>query len=189
MASPSRRRRLKLTLFAVLIALTACLALTVGLMDRHFKREHCKGPGATVDEGCLKLNELRTKLGSPRYSQYDEETLVRDFFDDARGGFFVDVGAGDYKDLSTTYFLEEQRGWRGIAIDANPRFAADYARYRPGTRFFAFYVSDKTEASHPFFVSRHWGLSAGDEEYVLEFGDYEPMEVPAITLDDLLARE
>ena len=28
-----------------------------------------------------------------KYSQFDEELVIRDFFQDRRGGFFVDVGA------------------------------------------------------------------------------------------------
>ena len=71
-----------------------------------------------------------------------EEWLVRDFFGDQRGGVFLDVGSYDYKRFSNTYYLEKELGWSGVAMDAQKEFAADYAKYRPRTRFFSFFVSD-----------------------------------------------
>ena len=41
------------------------------------------------------LDRLRYKYGRKIYSHFDEESLIRSFFKDIRGGFFVDVGASD----------------------------------------------------------------------------------------------
>src|SRR6187401_3294015 len=72
------------------------------------------------------------------YSQNDEELVIRDFFNDRKGGFFVDVGAAQWKDLSTTYFLEKYLGWHGIAIDAQEGYAEGYKQNRPNTKFFGY---------------------------------------------------
>ena len=40
-----------------------------------------------------------------------------------RNGYFVDLAAAHPTYLSNTFFLESHLGWRGVLIDANPRFA------------------------------------------------------------------
>ena len=75
-------------------------------------------------------------------SQFYEEWFIRDFFQDKRGGVFLDVGANHYKRDSMTYFLETQLGWSGIAVEPQTRFAADYAKHRPRTRFIPMFASD-----------------------------------------------
>lgn len=45
-------------------------------------------------------------------------------------GFYVDIGAHHpYRYSNTMYFY--QRGWRGLAVDARPGFAREFARARP----------------------------------------------------------
>jgi hypothetical protein len=78
---------------------------------------------------------LEAAYGSARNSENEEEWIIRDFFKDRRGGVSVDVGAAHYKSASNTYYLEHDLGWSGIAIEPLRHFAADWARYRPGTRF------------------------------------------------------
>jgi hypothetical protein len=41
--------------------------------------------------------------GKALYSQKNEELVIRDFFRDRRGGFFLDVGCAFPKNGSTTY--------------------------------------------------------------------------------------
>src|SRR5262249_38048392 len=45
---------------------------------------------------------LAAAYGPARYSQFAEEWIIRDFFQDRRNGVFVDVGANHYRDSSTT---------------------------------------------------------------------------------------
>ncbi len=56
--------------------------------------------------GCDAMEEERPSLLESEvklYSQFDEELIIRDFFEDRRGGFFVDVGAWLPHKSSTTY--------------------------------------------------------------------------------------
>jgi FkbM family methyltransferase len=134
------------------------------------------------------LAALQRIYGGPLYSQDDEETLIRAFFADRRGGFFLDVGAGDPIRHSTTYFLERHLGWTGIAVDAVAEYAGDYAQERPRARFFAYFAGDKSDGSHDFFVSEDRNFSSGSGTDP-RGGTYEKRKVATIALDDLLRRE
>jgi hypothetical protein len=174
------------------IVATTAAVVAGGLywIQRADRRARCTIQGA-VDEACLVRNRLVARYGPKLYSQGDEELLIRHFFHDRRGGFFVDVGASHYRDGSTTFFLEERLGWSGLAIDANGAFAADYAAHRPRTRFFAYFVGDHEEAARPFFIPDDAVvLASGDSEYVARFNLRAREEhVREVTLDGLLERE
>jgi FkbM family methyltransferase len=134
------------------------------------------------------LPSLRATYGEALYSQDDEETLIRAFFADRRGGFFLDVGAGDPVQDSTTYYLEEHLGWHGIAVDANADHAAGYEGKRPGTRFFALFAGEKSSLQRDFFVAEDRRFSSGDGTDP-RGGPYRRTTVDTVALGDLLARE
>jgi FkbM family methyltransferase len=134
------------------------------------------------------LAALQTSYGEALYSQDDEETLIRAFFRDRRDGFFLDVGAGDPIRHSTTYYLEKHLGWTGIAIDAVAEYAEPFAQKRPATRFFNYFVGDKSETAHDFFISEDRNFSSGTGSDP-RGGAYQKRKVTTITLNDLLARE
>ncbi|MAJ61166.1 MAG: hypothetical protein CBC48_15095 [bacterium TMED88] len=134
--------------------------------------------------------------GQKLYSQHDEELIIRDFFKDRRGGFFVDVGCYDYQDLSTTFYLEKHLGWSGMGIDANQDLRADYERYRPRTQFENYVVTDQSGGTHTFYLNVGGeGISSVSRRWIVDFLDtffpnaqpkIREVEVPAITLNDLL---
>ncbi len=165
---------MKLVRIAVLIAAIAYSASFIRVFTLNAEREWFK-----------------TTYGPSRNSEHAEEWLIRDFFRDQRGGFFVDVGSSDYKRFSNTYYLEESLGWSGLAIDAQEEFAADYKKFRPRTRFFSYFVSDKSDAIESLFVPDSNRLVASSNK---EFSDRydasgKAREVRTITLNDLLDRE
>lgn len=134
---------------------------------------------------------LERAYGSARNSENEEEWIIRDFFKDRRGGVFVDVGAAHYKSASNTYYLEHELGWSGIAIEPLRHFAADWARYRPRTRFHSFFVSEVSDDRVKMYTyDENFAASSSDRTWVEKFGD-NPREVSTvtITLDDLLDRE
>lgn len=146
----------------------------------------------------LACSEAETPRGSPldlgpkRYSQNDEELIIRHFFGDRRNGVFLDVGAYHWRDGSTTLYLERHLGWSGIAVDALPTLAAGYAKHRPQTRFRQFIVGDRSGEVATLFAAGQ--VSSVVEDHIRQYpqaGDVKPREiqVPTITLDDLLAKE
>jgi len=134
---------------------------------------------------------LAARYGPHRNSEHFEEWILRDFFGDKRGGFFVDVGASDYRKFSNTYYLEKELGWSGIAIDALPQFADGYRRNRPRTRFSAFFVSDRSDESVVLHVLPTNSLVSSEQRAFTERWGKEASQVrvPTITLDDLLTNE
>jgi len=135
----------------------------------------------------VNILDTQTKL----YSQHDEELLIRQFFHDERGGVFLDVGCWDWKEGSTTLYLEERLGWSGIAIDAQNDVREGWERHRPRTKFFNYIVTDRSDTTGQLYVAGQ--ISSINEDHVGQFPGAQwerpaPLEVPTITLDDLLER-
>ncbi|MGB8957673.1 MAG: FkbM family methyltransferase [Candidatus Aminicenantales bacterium] len=136
------------------------------------------------------LKPFLERLGPPHYSSHNEELFIRDFFSDQRDGFFVDIGAGHFRDRSNTYFLENELGWSGIAIDPLPDLAADYLAYRPKTKFFAMFVSDASDHRAILYVGENRLFSSAQSDFTDGYTNVETtLEVPTIKLDDLLDAE
>jgi FkbM family methyltransferase len=129
--------------------------------------------------------------GTKLYSQHDEELVIRHFFDDEKGGVFLDVGCWDWKEGSTTLYLEERLGWSGIGVDAQPDVRAGYERHRPRTTFMNYIVTDHSGTMDKLYVAGQ--ISSVNEDHVEQFPGAqwygpEPIEVPTITLDELLSK-
>jgi FkbM family methyltransferase len=55
------------------------------------------------------------------YSQYQQDRILDQvFFPDSGPGFFLDIGANDGITYSNTYFLEKEKGWKGICVEPLP---------------------------------------------------------------------
>lgn len=129
--------------------------------------------------------------GTKLYSQHDEELIIRHFFNDERGGVFLDVGCWDWKEGSTTLYLEERLGWSGLAVDAQVQVREGYERNRPRTKFFNYIVTDQAGELGQLYVADQ--ISSINADHVEQFPgaqwyQAEPLEVPTITLDALLAQ-
>ncbi|MGE5360575.1 MAG: FkbM family methyltransferase [Bacteroidales bacterium] len=174
MLAPNRRRSNLIAIAAICVA-TSCCGFVAGawILDQ---------PENVA---------LAGKYHKTKYSQYEEEWVIRDYFRDQRSGFFVDVGANDYRHFSNTYYLETTLGWSGIAIDPQQQFASDYRLHRPRTRFFSLFVSDVSNATQRFYELEGNSLVASERvDFTKRYGgDPKANEVPTITLTDLLDRE
>lgn len=129
--------------------------------------------------------------GTKLYSQHDEELIIRQFFNDERGGVFLDVGCWDWKEGSTTLYLEERLGWSGLAVDAQSQVREGYEKHRPRTRFFNYIVTDQAGGLGQLYVADQ--ISSINPDHVEQFPGAqwyraEPLDVPTITLDALLTR-
>ena len=128
------------------------------------------------------------------YSLFDEELIIRDFFSDRKGGFYVDVGCAWPIKANNTYYLEKHLGWTGIGIDALDDYAVGWKEKRPNSKFFCFLVTNRSGGIGTFFKSENIGLSSADNLWAS--GVYfamplksEKIEIPMITLNALLDRE
>ena len=128
------------------------------------------------------------------YSSFDEELIIRDFFLDRKGGFFLDVGCAWPIKASNTYYLEKHLGWTGIGIDALDDYAVGWKEKRPNSKFFNFLVTDRSEGSRTFYKSEEIGLSSTNRlrangTYFGGSAKVKKVEIPLITLNNLLDRE
>ena len=126
-----------------------------------------------------------------RYSVFDEEVIIRDFFQDRRDGVFVDVGCAWPIQANNTYYLEHHLGWTGVGIDALDDYAPQWQEKRPGAKFLNYLVTDESSGTGEFYRSQNLGLSSASKERAdgRHFGgtlEVEKIEVPAATLNEIL---
>src|SRR5262245_11852197 len=122
------------------------------------------------------------------YSQHDEEVIIRDFFQDRREGFFLDVGCAGPKKDSNTYYLESELGWSGFGVDALPEYADAWKRKRPKSRFFNYIAMDRAGLVQTFYRSELPGISSIQPRKTFSGKEvkYSEIKVPTITLTKLL---
>ena len=131
----------------------------------------------------------------PKFSQGFEELIIRDYFRDMKDGVFLDVGCYRPVEINTTYFLERQLKWSGIAIDAISGYKEEWEKVRPRSQFFAYAITDTDGETVSFHLAM--GLSSLDKESpkkALEMLEVEiepppvlqEIQVPTITLNTLL---
>ena len=114
-----------------------------------------------------------------------EEKLKEAFFDHARTGFFVEVGANDPQQMSQTWHLE-QLGWTGVLVEPQPALADGLRRCRRG-KVFAVACSSPQMSGRtlPLHLS---GLhsSLNPDFFVAGAQTTGVIEVPVRTLDEIL---
>lgn len=72
----------------------------------------------------VSASQIRKALFLPEsdyYSQNNQDVYAL-FFNKTQSGFFVEIGANDGFTFSNTVYLEEKYGWKGILIEANPKY-------------------------------------------------------------------
>ena len=132
--------------------------------------------------------------GTTRYSQGKQELIIRHFFRDRPDGFYLDVGCYLPRLHSTTYYLEHELNWRGIGVDAEQSYRAAWKRYRPRSKFFAYAVTDKSGETITFFQAGGLSATEIDSKNLKMWQKHKgfetkEVEVPTITMNDLLDRE
>ena len=146
-----------------------------------------------INAACCNLSPQRSvfvsvkeKLGLARfYSQMGQDKWVSEaVFPGVRDGFFVDVGSGEGTFMSNTKALEE-KGWRGICIDAFPRRMEN--RTCQVVRAVVFSEAGKRVK---FLAALDWGGIIDDSFGISK--DREPgapiVEFTTVTLGDILDR-
>jgi FkbM family methyltransferase len=179
------RPKLNLLELALIAVLVAVLAFALGRYRTELRLRPFLSAGASD------LQALAGRFGPARHSRYGEEWIIRDFFQDRRGGVFVDVGANHYRDESNTYYLETELGWSGVAIEPQEKFAADYARHRPRTTFMPLFVSDVSNREATLYVPKSDLVASSNKEFAATqngASDVTSLRTTTTTLDDVLDR-
>jgi thiol-disulfide isomerase/thioredoxin len=108
----------------------------------------------------------------------------------SENGFYVEVGCNHPKFLSNTYSFY-RKGWRGLCIDANPKFDRLFQKYRPKDIFVNALVSN-TETEREFYTVKNDVLSTVDFEvasnYQKEGLGFEMTKLRTYTLAGLLLK-
>ena len=175
------------------LALRTCVLLQVLLLSscgtqNPPSNDSESGPGIST-QGNQEPRKNFLKSGIEMYSQGKEEVIIRDFFQDRRGGFFLDVGCAWPMRNSTTCFLELHLGWSGIGIDALAQYGDQWAKKRPNTKFVSYAVSDRSGDTVTFYQAKWPGNSSLIKDQAAKDGreeDVTPIQVETITLTDLL---
>lgn len=130
------------------------------------------------------------KHGKKLYSQQNEELIIRDFFQDRREGFFLDVGCAWPIRNSTTYFLEKHLDWSGISVDGLPDYGPWWKDKRPRSKFFNFIVTDHSGTIESFYRAAWPGISSIEKGRVMAGRkvNQQEIKIPTTTLNDLLEK-
>lgn len=184
MKTHRRQLTIRLDLWEVVLGLLFVGAISLNWYNRSHAPDN---PVQSESEIAL----FRQQYGPGHWTEREEEWLIRDFFQERREGFFVDVGANHYRLANKTYYLETKLGWSGLAIEPQQQYAADYLTQRPLTKFFPFFVSDVSNQTAQLYVLKDSPLVASsDLNFVKQFGEPDEVrEVPTVSLSDLLDRE
>jgi FkbM family methyltransferase len=127
------------------------------------------------------------------HSQFGEDRILADLFEDRSDGLCIEVGANDGVNDSTTYYFE-QKGWDCLLVEPNPDLCREIRAVRRARLFecaasagegtATLYIAEGAERAHG--VS---GLSA-DGEAARRIAGYgftaRPLEVRMRRLDDML---
>lgn len=128
-------------------------ATWTGLLNA--ERDTWKGPCNQCPTSAL---YVPGNLKACSHSHGEEEVLTRLLANAdgvmKRGGTFLEIGGGEGKALSNTYFLESCLGWRGVLVEANPFLAPQLCRNRPHALSFSFGVCPPPTTKMPFVVPK-----------------------------------
>lgn len=128
------------------------------------------------------------------YSQHGEDVIAWKVLRDSPGPrYFVEVGMIDGVRFSNTLALE-QRGWRGLCVEAHPGYVGQVRRNRSGSTVIHAAAADVTGVTLPFHADPRGDLSSlverDPQQMQARFGrwfqGYDVVHVPVRTLDDML---
>lgn len=124
------------------------------------------------------------------YSQQGEDFVLDQIFDGKAQGFFVEVGCIDGLRFSNTLTFEE-RGWKGICIEAHADYIEALRKNRPGSIVLHCAAGEADQSDVAFYANSRGSLSSldrGKEQYFKEnytefFHGYQVQTVTKCRLD------
>lgn len=130
------------------------------------------------------------------YSQNGEDFIIDQIFQGAKDGFFVEVGCIDGRLFSNTLHFEE-KGWKGMCIEAHQDYIGLLSRNRPNSRVCHCAVGEKNADAIPFYATERGSLSTLDKEqenrwkkdFSQFFNGFTVQSVPMRTLTSIFLEE
>ena len=115
-------------------------------------------------------------------SQAQQDQIVHELLGGKSGGYFVDLAANDWKDLSNTYALERYFGWKGLCIEPNPYYLQGLLENRACTTVVN-PVSNVTGDAVTFaFKGPTGGIVSNETDLKPEFTRGSPNKLITVTL-------
>lgn len=100
-------------------------------------------------------------------------------------GYFIEIGANDGFTLSNTLYLEEHFGWRGLLVEANPKYAESLARRKNATVVNKA-IADKSGSAQFVDAGLYGGLTDELDTLHARHTDQAPrITVPCTTLQQM----
>ncbi len=123
-----------------------------------------------------------------------EKELIRNYFNNKKTGFFVEVGANEpLSENSQSWHLENQLGWKGVLIEPNPQLAEKARMSRSGSLIFeAACVSSGSEGQINLYipivnndeVTGHAAIRKNIDDF--NYQNHKVVKVEARTLNSIL---
>ena len=119
------------------------------------------------------------------YSQIGQDIIVDNLLKNKQNGFFLDVGAGWYDNLSNSCFFERHRNWKGIAIELAENdihgkpYATGWEMFRKNTIFLK---EDATAIIYNEMLEKYNAPKIIDYLSL----DLEPPEISLIALQNII---
>jgi len=124
-----------------------------------------------------------------------EKELVRQYFQHAENGFFVEVGANEPTSIASQTWHLERIGWTGILIEPIKELFQEIARKRPRSLAFNVACSSLDKVGHKVLKVPYVGDTTDTGKASLEvsidhaeFARYRLEHVDVVTLDSILER-
>lgn len=152
---------------------------------RRYCAERVLWPGVFCTMSGRELRRLLYLPESEYFAQLNQDifALLMNRF---RPGYFLEIGANDGFSLSNTLYLEEQFGWNGALVEANPRYMDSLVR-RKRSVVVNRAISDQPGEAEFVDGGLYGGLHGRlDDRHVERIRDAARIKVQCITLEQML---
>lgn len=84
--------------------------------------------------------------------QAEQDKFVLNVLKNKRNGFFVEIGSNHPVNISNSFLLESQYGWRGIMVEYDSSFLPLYEQHRPNS---IHVINDATKIDYLDLFTKH----------------------------------
>ena len=100
------------------------------------------------------------------FSQLGQDLKVLKHYNNKYNGFFIEIGASDGIELSNTYLLETQYGWKGICCEPIPNKFEKLVKNRPNALCCNKALYNQSNLIVDFDVAGKYDLLSGISKYI-----------------------